>query len=336
MKQKKIAMFVIAALTVLATCAYSKVVVFLYHRFDDTRYPSTNTWTYELENHIKIIKDMGLEIWNMKDLEEYVYGEKHPKSDAVVFTVDDGYRSVYDYAYKIFKKHEVPFTVFIQVGAIGYPDYLTWEMIKEMLKDGVEFANHSYTHTDFPALLTKMTLKEMLDYFKQDFEKAQQVFLNNTGKEMRYYAYPYGYYIPEMIDVLRNEGVKLAFSQNPGPYISSYGAFEIPREPLLEDWASESHLRYILNREALLTEEIPFKIENNTLTVKGTIIIPKQIRDISVYVSEKGIVDSLIIQNIVTTDPVELRKRYNRLMISARDGKKEYVKYWLLFNVKGD
>jgi hypothetical protein len=181
-----------------------------------------------------------------------------------------------------------------------------------------------------------MTLKEMLDYFKQDFEKAQQVFLNNTGKEMRYYAYPYGYYIPEMIDVLRNEGVKLAFSQNPGPYISSYGAFEIPREPLLEDWASESHLRYILNREALLTEEIPFKIENNTLTVKGTIIIPKQIRDISVYVSEKGIVDSLIIQNIVTTDPVELRKRYNRLMISARDGKKEYVKYWLLFNVKGD
>lgn len=326
---------VLILLTVLSTLVQGKVVVFLYHRFDDTRYLSTNTWTVELENHIRIVKELGLEIWTMKDLEEYVYGKKRSDKDAVVFTIDDGYRSVYDHAYKIFKKYSIPFCVFLQVGAVGYPDYLTWEMIDEMIKNGVEFANHSFNHPDFPLLLLKMGKEQMLEYFKTDLQKAQQVFRERTGKTMNYYAYPYGHYIPQMIDVLKQEGFKLVFTQNPGPYDLSYGAFEIPREPLLEDWATEKHLRYILSREPLVTENLPFILQNGILTVRSKIVVPKEVKYATLYVSEKGIIKSQLNDSTVYGE-VALTKVYNRLMISANDGRKEYLRYYLIFNAQGE
>jgi len=327
--------FMVLLLVLLCVLAQAKVVVFLYHRFDDARYPSTNTWTEELERHIKIVKELDFDIWTIKDLEDYVYGSKKANKDAVVFTVDDGYRSVYEHAYKVFQSHGVPFCVFLQIGAVGYSDYLTWEMIDEMIRNGVEFANHSFSHTDFPALLSKMSENQMLEYFKTDLMKAQRIFKERTGKTMVYYAYPYGHYIPKMAEILQQEGFLLAFSQNPGPYDVSYGAFEIPREPLLEDWATESHVRYILSREPLVTENLPFILQNGILTVKSKIVVPKEVRYATLYVSEKGLIKSRLENNTVFGETA-LKKMYNRLMISARDGKKEYLRYYLVFNAQGE
>lgn len=326
---------VLICVTIISVIVQAKVVVFLYHRFDDARYPSTNTWTTELENHIRLVKEVGFEIWTIRDLEEYVYGRKKMNKDAVVFTVDDGYRSVYDKAYKIFKKYNVPFCIFLQVGAVGYPDYLTWEMIYEMLKNGVEFGNHSFGHPDFPSFVSKMGEEQMLEYFKSDLQRAQQVFKEKTGRTLNYYAYPYGHYIPQMIDILKEEGFKLAFTQNPGPYDLSYGAFEIPREPLLEDWATEKHLRYILNREPLVTENSPFVLQNGTITIKTKILIPKEVGYATLYVSEKGIIKSHLKDSEIFGE-TGLTRMHNRLMISANDGRKEYLRYYLIFNAQGE
>ncbi|MEJ5229143.1 MAG: polysaccharide deacetylase family protein [Pseudothermotoga sp.] len=330
----KRAVLILFLMLILCIVVNAKVVVFLYHRFDDARYPSTNTWTNELENHIEIVKELGFDIWTMKDLEDYVYGRKNNTRNAVVFTVDDGYRSVYDHAYGVFKKHNVPFCVFVQVGAVGYPDYLSWEMINEMIKDGVEFANHSFNHSDFPQLLSKMEEKELLEYFRQDLRKSQQLFKEKTGVTLRYYAYPYGHYLPKMIDVLKEENFALGFTQNPGPYDRAYGAFEIPREPLIEDWASEKHVRYILSREPLIVEGTPFSLQNDILVVNSKILIPKEVRYATLYVSEKGLIKSDLNGNVVS-GTTTVTKKYNRLMVSARDTEKEYLKYYLVFYAQG-
>ncbi len=326
-----------AAILLLAiTISQASVVVFLYHRFDDERYPSTNTWTHELETHIRLVKELGFEIWTLRDLEDYAYGRRQLKSKAVVFTVDDGYRSVYQYAYPVFKKQGVPFAVFLQVGAVGYPDYLTWEMIKEMIKDGVEFANHSFSHEDFPKLLTKMNLSDVIDQFRNDARKANQLFYEKTGYTMRYYAYPYGHYLQEFFEVLKQEGFKLAFTQNPGPYTSEYGFYEIPREPLLEDWATEEHVRYILSRKPLVAIFEKFNVEDDILELGTKILEPKHVKTATLYVSEKGVVQASLKDAVLYSGPIRLTKMYNRMFISARDGKnQEYIKYWLIYNVQG-
>jgi len=59
---KKIILTMIALVFALMT--FSEVYIFLYHRFDDERYPSTSTSTEEIKNHIKIVKKKR--VWNIR------------------------------------------------------------------------------------------------------------------------------------------------------------------------------------------------------------------------------------------------------------------------------
>ncbi len=332
MKKKAI----ILILLLVTSISYASVVVFLYHRFNDARYPTTNTWTDELEMHIRLVKELGFEVWTLKDLEDYAYGRRKFDGKAVVFTVDDGYRSVYEHAYPVFKKHNIPFSVFLQVGAVGYPDYLSWDMVKEMLANNVEFANHSFSHEDFPSLLKKMSLDQLIIRFREDLKKANQVFYERTGYWMKYYAYPYGHYLPEFFEVLKQEGFSLAFTQNPGPYSITYGLYEIPREPLLEDWATESHVKYILSRKPLILNVEKLIVEGGLLQFSGKLTEPSKIRNVIAYISEKGVVPLVFKDMSVQFGPISLTKAYNRIFVSARDQNNvEYIRYWLAYNLHG-
>ncbi|SHH55104.1 polysaccharide deacetylase family protein [Thermosipho atlanticus] len=316
---------------VVCFLSFSNIIVFVYHRFDDERYPTTNTWTSELELHINLVKKLGYKIWTLKDLEEYVYGKKE-EENAVIFTIDDGYKTVYTNAFPIFKKYNIPFSVFLYFKGVGKSkEYLTWEMVKEMSEWGVVFGHHSYSHDKFPSVYKNMNKEEFIKYFESDLKKGLDIWYKHMGTSLKYYAYPYGYYNKEMIEVLKKNGFKLAFIQLSGPYNKEISPFEIPREALLEDWATESHVRYVLSREALITDNIPFYWKNEKLYVKARIKVPQNYENPVVYIREKGIVKSYIKNGILYAGPFVLSNEYNSLMISVRgENKKEYVKYYLI------
>lgn len=310
--------------------SFSNIVIFIYHRFDDERYPTTNTWTEELENHINLVRKLGYKVWSLKDLEDYIYGNKK-EENAVIFTIDDGYRTVYTKAFPIFKKYNVPFSVFLYFKGIDTDEYLTWEMIKEMAEYGVEFGHHSFSHDKFPSLLKIIKKEDFIKYFEEDLQKGLKIWNEHMKSKMKYYAYPYGYYNKEMVDVLKEHGFKMAFIQLSGPYTKEISPFEIPREALVEDWASETHVRYVLSRNALITENIPFYWKDGKLHVEAKIKIPERFTNPVVYIREKGIVKSFEENGVIYAGPFNIENEYNSLMISVRgEDKKEYVRYFLI------
>lgn len=232
-----------------------KVVVFLYHRFDDARYPSTNTYTEELKNHVRFVRERDYEIWTLKDLKDYLDGKRTLTGTAVLFTVDDGYLTTYTKAFPVFKSLGVPFSVFLYIEGISkYPDYITWDMAREMKEWGVEFGLHSYSHESFPSLLEEMDEEGLKKHFIEDTLKARNIFEKELGEKPLYYAYPYGHYTTVMREALEELGFSLAFTQDVGPLKKGFDRFMLPREPLLQDWASLEHLEYVFNREPLLLE----------------------------------------------------------------------------------
>ena len=321
---------IVFLIVLLLISVHAKVVIFLYHRFDDTRYPTTSTSLQELEEHIQIVKQLNLPIWTLRDLESYINGEKDLEGQtAVLFTVDDGYRSVYEKALPIFKKHNVPFSVFMCIGSVGFEDYLDWNTIVDMLSQGVEFGHHSFSHKDFTSFASDQK-SEALEEFRQDLVRGNEVFYAHTGQVLKYYAYPYGHYSHEMSEILSQEGFTIAFSQDPGPFRREYNRYAVPREPLLQDWAGENHVKYILWREPLLVQEPAYTFEDS-LVVNARIIEPKDIQKAVIYVSEKGVLNCEVKDSYVISDPIDLRNASNRLMISVRDTNGiEYVKYWFI------
>ena len=67
----------------------------------------------------------------------------------MAITIDDGYRSVYDLAYPILKKHNFTATLFIYTDFVdNSPNALTWEQLRELAQAGFEVEAHTITHAD--------------------------------------------------------------------------------------------------------------------------------------------------------------------------------------------
>ena len=84
-----------------------------------------------------------------------------PKS--VIITFDDGWLSNYTEIFEFMKEKNIKYNVYLEIEAIGNnPDYLTWDMVREMHKSGiVGFGAHTYSHASMKNIDEIDTEKEI-------------------------------------------------------------------------------------------------------------------------------------------------------------------------------
>jgi len=194
----------------------------VYHRFGDHRYPSTNTGVKEFEEHLKYLKENGFKSYTIDALLKDTSSTKK-----VFITIDDGLRSFYENGLALVKKYQAGVTVFVNTESVGWKDYMTWEQIKELIKVGVQIGNHSHKHDFFLNYPDSIRAER----FESDLLKAEQEFKDNLGFVPDVYAFPYGEYDDEMINLLKKRGYKVAFAQNSGVWTSNTNLLAVPRFP---------------------------------------------------------------------------------------------------------
>ena len=74
----------------------------MYHRFNESKYPSTNIQMSVFKQHISSIKSSGHEFLDPRLLPKIFYKEKLEKK--FLLSIDDGYLSFYQHAWPYFKK----------------------------------------------------------------------------------------------------------------------------------------------------------------------------------------------------------------------------------------
>ena len=89
---------------------YSKdegILSIMYHRFNESEYPSTNIQMDIFKEHIQIIKSSGFNFHNPNRLKEQFSNIKLKKE--ILITIDDGFESFYFEAWPYLKKNKIPF-----------------------------------------------------------------------------------------------------------------------------------------------------------------------------------------------------------------------------------
>jgi len=96
-----------------------------------------------LDRFIISLKSKGYSFISINDLYEILVN-KQDASDKIVFTLDDGYLDNYTTAYPIFKKHNVPFTVYITTSFPDKSAILWWYIIERLINTHTEIrlSNH--------------------------------------------------------------------------------------------------------------------------------------------------------------------------------------------------
>src|SRR4051812_27785595 len=122
--------------------------VLCYHIVESPQDPRMEIGREVFRQHMRYLAMTGYNVIPLRDLYEYAAGKRAslPKN-AVVITIDDGWRSTYTEVFPEMKRRGFPFTVFIYPKIIGQTSYaMTWKQIKEMADAGVDVQSHTFSH----------------------------------------------------------------------------------------------------------------------------------------------------------------------------------------------
>lgn len=204
--------------------------ILLYHRVGDDRYPSTNVSTEAFREQLSWLAENGFTVVPTEAIEGFLLrGEPLPQR-AVVLHFDDGYRSVYENAFPLLRERGLPFTVLLPTEAVdrGYPDYVTWEMVREMVSGGASIGAHGHRHLRLGAPEPGESPGAFGERIRGELREGEEQ-LQRRGYPPRWLAYPYGEYSGEVLRQAREAGYSLGFSQDAGAIGRSHDPFRLPR-----------------------------------------------------------------------------------------------------------
>ena len=216
-------------------------VVFIYHRFGDDRYPSTDTRTEQFRAQLDWLAEHHYQVWSLPRIVQDLQAGKPVPDHVVAITVDDAFQSFYEHAYPLLKVRGWPFTIFVSTRSVDAhePDFMTWDEMREMAKHGANYANHTVDHGHLPFREHGETDLAWADRVRADIETAQQRLQTELGKDVnsdpKLFAYPYGEFSEELAKLVNGLGY-VAFGQQAGVVSAPLDIRALPRFPIDEHY----------------------------------------------------------------------------------------------------
>ena len=203
---------------------YQTIPILCYHRFgSDTSKMVVSPGDFARQ--MEYLAQHDYRVIRMSDLIEFLQGKRTLPKRAVVVTMDDGYKSTYQYAFPVLRRFGFPATVFVYSDYIGSREGLSWKEMQEMVASGlVDIQPHSKTHSN----LGFAQPNEDEAAYRQRIEAETQAPLQDISKNLdipvHTFAYPYGDTNKDMIEQLKQRDYRLAVTVQPG----SNAAFAYP------------------------------------------------------------------------------------------------------------
>lgn len=195
-----------------------KIPILLYHHFDPKKQTSATVVSPEkFESDLIALKKAGYTTIHFSQLIDYLKGDGVLPLKPIIITMDDGYRSNYQYAYPLLKKYGMKASMFVigwSAGKSSFEDtdeeinaHFTWQEAGEMSSSGlVEIQSHSYDlHSEAGlsngqglavgkgvSALENESDSAYAERFLKDLSMNNQLIEGATGKKSTIFAYPMG------------------------------------------------------------------------------------------------------------------------------------------------
>ena len=225
--------------------------VLMYHRFGESRYPSTNISIEQFEAHLAHLAAGNYTVLKLDDIIVRLRAGDLLPDRTVAITIDDAYLSVYTEAWPRLTEAGFPFTLFVASSPIDreLSGYMSWEQIRELQSSGVTIGSQTHTHPHMHRLSDEEVRAEI--------STSNGRFIEELGLRPELFAYPYGEYSQFVIDAVKDAGFRAAFGQNSGIMHSADDQFQLPRFAFNEAYGT-------IDRLKLAVDGLPLKVRDLT------------------------------------------------------------------------
>ncbi|NQY93891.1 MAG: polysaccharide deacetylase family protein [Campylobacteraceae bacterium] len=297
----------ILLIAVSFTYLFANAHIFVYHRFGDDRYPSTNTTLIELEKQFLYFQKNGYEVVPIKKIIEKVKNKQEVPDHWVGLAIDDAYKSFYTNGLDLFKKYNYPFSLYVYVEATDkkYRDFMTWEQIKDASKYG-SIGLHSFGHKRMTQISTQQVYR--------DTKKAYDLFSKKLGFEPKTYVHPYGEYNEAVLKELEAFNFDAIFNQSIGSITKDSKLNDINRIALVGKVNVKNKLRY-KTMNATWQEPKNYPSDGVLKTVKAS--VDSKYKTMKLYITGYGWRDIKVNKGIINENlQIDLKKARTRIILS--------------------
>lgn len=280
--------------------------IFLYHRFGDDRYPTTNTSIEELRKQFEYFKNNNYQVVPIEKIIDKLHKKESIPDKWVALTIDDAYKSFYENGLPLFIEYGYPFSIYTQVSGRSYTksSVMHWEQLREITKYG-SVQLHSFSHDH----LTWMSEKELYE----DTKKAYELFTKHMGYAPTIFAYPYGEYDDKVKNVIKQFDFKAILNQNNGSVNKNSDVYDINRIALVGEVDLEEKFQYETFDVTWITPQ-HYPADNILKHVKAK--VDPTIKSVKLYITDHGWRDIKVNDGIIDVKlNLELKKDRSRVII---------------------
>jgi peptidoglycan/xylan/chitin deacetylase (PgdA/CDA1 family) len=173
--------------------------------------------------HLDAMRTAGYTAISLYDLLAHLTQGAPLPQQPVIITFDDGYRDNYENAFPLLRQRNMVATFFVVTDFIDEqrPEYLTWDMVREMLAGGMSMESHGRNH---------VSLKNKdVDYLIWQALGSMETIEYELGTRPRFVSYPAGQYDQATADVFASAGYWAGLTTVQGATHSSDSLFDLRR-----------------------------------------------------------------------------------------------------------
>jgi peptidoglycan/xylan/chitin deacetylase (PgdA/CDA1 family) len=236
--------------------------VFVYHRFNDARFPSTNISSEDFRAHLELLQANDFTVLTLGEVMSRLDSGRSLPPRCAVITVDDAYQTFLTDGWPLLQRFGFPATLFVSTDTVGGTDYLDWQELRQLRQQGVEIGNHSASHA---YLLDQRAAPGWAERVLADIRRAQEAFVEHLGFRPRLFAYPYGEFSPDLITLVARAGFDAAFGQQSGVLTAEQPRYSLPRFPMGGAYTDPAAFR-----DKLFMKHLPVQVLAPDSTVVGS------------------------------------------------------------------
>ena len=126
----------------------NSAVVFMYHKFGVSKYPSTSVTIKQFDAHLKEFSKAKYSIESVEFIIDTIINDGDLPENTIGISIDDADKSFYEVGWPKFKEMGFPVTLFVNTSTIhkNNKNYLNWDQIRELVNEGVSIGAHSHSH----------------------------------------------------------------------------------------------------------------------------------------------------------------------------------------------
>ncbi len=266
----------------------NSATVFMYHKFGVSKYPSTSVTIDQLNSHIEELTKEKYTIKSIDFIIDTILNDGDLPENTIGISVDDADKSFLEVGWPLFKKNNIPVTLFVTTGTISNNQkYINWDQIRKLKEEGVVIGAHSHTHAHMPDI--------SIEEVRNEIETSNKIFLKELGEIPTLFAFPYGETTDEIIELVKEFKFKVAFGQHSGIINETSNMYYLPRFSLNERYGEIDRVKFAASSKGLgVYDFIPKNptIKQNPPFIGFSLLDEKKAKSLDCFVFDsKGQVD---------------------------------------------